>query len=321
MNQRLIATDEAGYGPQLGPLVIASTCWDLDGSEDPAALFAGIEEGFELPGLGRVRIGDSKKLFSPKKSGGLRGLEIAMLSVAALVSSKRVDSLAKWLDLISPESSQTLAKTRWFANLNEAFPIDLDSPADMVPVRDAVSCYWQTEAVHLQAASATILPAAAFNTICDAVGNKATLLSEQTVALVMPQILQCDAARVEVFSDKHGGRAYYGGLLQHFFPDGQVAIELETRQVSSYRIELGSRTIRWHFTAKGDSFAPVALASMVAKYTRERLMDVFNAYWQAQVPGLRPTAGYPGDAGRFIGEIGEAITRQKLADHELVRSR
>ena len=43
----------------------------------------------------------------------------------------------------------------------------------------------------------------------------------------------------------------------------------------------------------------VALASIVSKTVRELWMDVFNAYWRARVPGLRPTAGYPVDAVRF----------------------
>ena len=43
----------------------------------------------------------------------------------------------------------------------------------------------------------------------------------------------------------------------------------------------------------------VALASIVSKTVREHWMDAFNAHWQARVPGLRPTAGYPVDAARF----------------------
>jgi hypothetical protein len=32
-------------------------------------------------------------------------------------------------------------------------------------------------------------------------------------------------------------------------------------------------------------------------------MDAFNAHWSARVPGLRPSAGYPLDAGRFRAVI------------------
>ena len=47
----------------------------------------------------------------------------------------------------------------------------------------------------------------------------------------------------------------------------------------------------------------VALASMVSKYLREVLMLEFNRFWQGHVPGLKPTAGYPGDAARFFDAI------------------
>ena len=50
---------------------------------------------------------------------------------------------------------------------------------------------------------------------------------------------------------------------------------------------------------KGEEFLPTALASMTAKYLRELSMRAFNEFWCARVPGLRPTAGYPGDAPRF----------------------
>jgi hypothetical protein len=33
----------------------------------------------------------------------------------------------------------------------------------------------------------------------------------------------------------------------------------------------------------------------------------FNRFWQAHVPGLKPTAGYPGDAARFFEDIQPAL--------------
>ena len=45
---------------------------------------------------------------------------------------------------------------------------------------------------------------------------------------------------------------------------------------------------------------PVALASMISKYTREALMSRFNTWWQTHLPALAPTAGYYSDGVRFI---------------------
>ncbi len=42
---------------------------------------------------------------------------------------------------------------------------------------------------------------------------------------------------------------------------------------------------------------------MFAKYIRESAMKLFNSWWVKRVPGIRPTAGYPQDARRFIADI------------------
>ena len=39
---------------------------------------------------------------------------------------------------------------------------------------------------------------------------------------------------------------------------------------------------------------------------------VFNAHWLARIPGLRPTAGYPGDSARFREAIEPACRARGL---------
>jgi ribonuclease HII len=58
------------------------------------------------------------------------------------------------------------------------------------------------------------------------------------------------------------------------------------------------------FRVKADATSlPVALASMLAKFLREACMDCFNAWWRQRLPALRPTAGYPQDAVRFLADL------------------
>ena len=64
----------------------------------------------------------------------------------------------------------------------------------------------------------------------------------------------------------------------------------------------GPITVTFRPRADGDSVA-VALASMLCKYLREVCMRQFNRFWATHVPGIKPTAGYPGDAKRFFDEI------------------
>jgi ribonuclease HII len=65
----------------------------------------------------------------------------------------------------------------------------------------------------------------------------------------------------------------------------------------------------------------VAMASMVAKYLRECLMDRYNLWWADQVPGIERTAGYYGDGGRFLREIESRRVELGIATDRLVRSR
>ncbi|MEZ6080363.1 MAG: hypothetical protein R3C56_33235 [Pirellulaceae bacterium] len=81
---------------------------------------------------------------------------------------------------------------------------------------------------------------------------------------------------------------------------------------SSYQ-SCGARPLTIHFSVGGDSFPPTALASMLAKYLRERLMHPLNAFWQGQLPQLKPTAGYPVDAQRFRAAIEPVAERLKLS--------
>jgi ribonuclease HII len=65
----------------------------------------------------------------------------------------------------------------------------------------------------------------------------------------------------------------------------------------------------------------VALASLIAKYLRERLMSQFNRFWTLRVPGLKPTAGYPVDARRFLDEIEPTRARLGIAIDDIWRKK
>jgi hypothetical protein len=60
---------------------------------------------------------------------------------------------------------------------------------------------------------------------------------------------------------------------------------------------------------------------MFCKYLREVCMLQFNRFWAEQVPGIRPTAGYPGDAKRFFDEIQRAMAKLGLSNDQVWRKR
>jgi len=121
--------------------------------------------------------------------------------------------------------------------------------------------------------------------------------------------------------DKHGGRNRYGPALQHQFPDDLVEVHGESRAVSVYRWGPAETRIEVRFQVGGERMLPTALASMASKYLRELAMHALNAYWAEQVPGLRPTAGYPVDAKRFKSEIAIRQTELGIDDLDLWRDR
>ena len=75
------------------------------------------------------------------------------------------------------------------------------------------------------------------------------------------------------------------------------------------------------FRTRGEAELPTALASMTAKYHRELAMRAFNDFWTKQVPGLRPTAGYPNDAKRFKAAIAHRQRELGIDDCDLWRNR
>ena len=71
---------------------------------------------------------------------------------------------------------------------------------------------------------------------------------------------------------------------------------------------------------KADGNDPrVAWASCLCKYLRELSMRAFNRWWAQRVPELKPTAGYPQDAKRFVAEVESAA--KELQRERWIRAR
>jgi hypothetical protein len=122
--------------------------------------------------------------------------------------------------------------------------------------------------------------------------------------------------------DKLGGRHFYAPLLNEAFPGGWVRVIREGPARCDYVIEHLSREVRIRFEPRADGcHLNVALASMAAKYLREVCMLQFNRYWTAKVPGLKPTAGYPTDAGRFFADIRTRLVADGIEERTVWRAR
>ena len=318
----LIGTDEAGYGPNLGPLVVAASVWEVPPETPASELYSRLENvasaGLTQEGDGRLPLADSKVLY--KAGNGLAILERSVL--CALAASGK--SVRKWRELWT--SVVHHAAMDCFSDLPWHVDFDLDLPVDTPPELIASSLRTFEEGLATAKVRIVALHSAAvfpreFNALVARTDSKGEALSLTTLYMVQRMLALVPGSSVQVTCDKHGGRNQYAALLQHVFPDALLSVRREGREESIYRIREGGRQVDFHFMAKGERLLPTALASMLAKYLRELAMKPFNEFWLRHVPGLRPTAGYPEDALRFRGEITAAQRRLGIADEVLWRCR
>ena len=91
--------------------------------------------------------------------------------------------------------------------------------------------------------------------------------------------------------------------------------------MSRYRLRFGDSLATITFASKSDEHHfPVAIASMIAKYTRELHMIRLNRYFAGMMPKLKPTAGYVTDGRRFLKEIEPLLTNNGINRGDLVRT-
>jgi ribonuclease HII len=312
----VIGIDEAGYGPNLGPLVQAAVSLKLP--EDDTAgwdtLRAVVRRTHEEEDH-RLLIDDSKKVYT---LSGLEALEQGVRAALALLDATVGDLIHK---TGLPGVCEELANESWY-EADEAAPV-VAEPATILAALTAVAKK-QPNGIGFGTPVAFIVPTPQFNRICAETGTKAAVLSRGLIELI-PTILATfeeDDEPVAIHCDKHGGRNYYGAMIQEAFPDGWVVAEKESDEVSRYRVELLKRriTVAFRPRADGDSVA-VALSSMLCKYLREVCMRQFNRFWAKHVPGIAPTAGYPGDARRFYEAIRPTMKKLGLEEDRVWRKR
>ena len=315
----LIGTDEAGYGPNLGPLVIAATAWRLTDAcfhDDLYDLLGESVCNTSAEAQRRIVIADSKLLYKP--GGTLAALETGLL--AALANLARTPT--KWrqaFQLLSHGSlDEELDRLPWYQTYDEQLPLDAErETVKSQAVSLLGSC--QTQEIELLDVRACVIFPGEFNRRVRQLGSKGALLTEETLRLVDSLLNAHPDEDTHVHCDKHGGRNRYAAALQHVWPESWVRIEDESRQRSDYGLTIHQRETHFHFAVGGEAQLPSALASMTAKYLRELAMRAFNAYWQQHVEGLRPTAGYPVDAKRFKADIATAQQRLQIDNDELWR--
>ena len=318
----LIGTDEAGYAPNLGPLVISASVWWVANGDAQDDLYKWLikvvcKSHSRRGSARRVAIADSKALYAPIH--GLGVLERGVLAALGLIDRCPADWLEVW-QLLDEDALAHLPSMPWHVDYDLRLPLaaDAEDLARMIP---RLRRGFEASGVRLAALKSRAVFPEQFNRSTDEFGNKAEALSKITLSLVASMLQHCAGEPVLIVCDKHGGRNYYGRLLQQQFPDTLVEVCHESTAESIYRWGRGEGRIEVRFRAGGEDFMPAALASMASKYLRELAMRAFNEFWCGRVPALAPTAGYPRDARRFRAAIHETQLAMGIADRIVWRDR
>ena len=320
----LIGTDEAGYGPNLGPLLVAATAWRVATRADDAeaVLTKAMLEVDAAAGAGRSTPlwADSKQIY--RGGAGFDRLERGVLIGLGLASGGLPGSWAELAESVGPISPQNGCRNEWENLATLTLPREADA-AECIDRAMAVRELLARHGVVLERIACRGIYPGEFNALLERGLNKSDILSAATLDLAASLRAVGPDEPAIVWCDRHGGRKRYGGLVARHFDAALVQPLEETPERSAYLVPASDRppmqACRIEFCVGGESRAPVALASMAAKYVRELSMQAFNSFWADRVPGLRPTAGYPTDALRWRHDAAAAIEQAHVAADDLWR--
>lgn len=326
----VIGTDEAGYGPNLGPLVVAASVWRVNATSAAAeaTLARALTLAAHAADSGAIRPPakrlpplwtDSKQVYRGGSKGadrGLAALEAGVLTACGMAGGavpRGWPALAKVIGI----GDEANPPPEWRALQSVLLPRAAD--AEACGSRSArIARALAAADVALERIACRVVQPAAFNGHLAAGLNKSDILSQVTLTLAAEasQAAQ-DNEPALIWCDRHGGRKHYAAIVARHFdcPLVQPIEEAPTR--SAYA--LPASRCRIEFCVGGEDRGPVALASMTAKYVRELAMEAFNAFWCGRSPGLTATAGYPLDAARWRSDAAAAIRAAGITDDDLWR--
>jgi hypothetical protein len=295
--------DEAGLGPTLGPLATAATAfevpeawednrpwreWDPPVGKDPGS----------HPGL---LVADSK---IAHRVSGVAGLELTLAAFASCRGANHPDFLFSGF----PDGRLPPGRYPWHSGSLLPFPCHVP-PEQVAKLASQLTLALEKSGSRVAHLEVSLLNPGELNQrYAEGLNKNAALLLETGAHLQkLARLFAGENLRVTI--DKQGGRNDYLPFLTRLFPGAWIDCLQAGALESTYRLHLeaGKPLVTFQPRADGASFS-TALASQLAKYARERAMAELNSWFGARLPGLKPSAGYPLDARRWLSET--AVFRQ-----------
>jgi hypothetical protein len=310
-----MGTDEAGYGPNLGPLLISVTAWRVPGRASEVDLYDllrdAVDRDSHLHGT-RLHIADSKQVYTPAK--GIGSLETSALALLAQLGPVP----RSYSELVQRLTGVDLSRTEgepWLREGDLALPM-IAALDDIERLATQLREVCVRKGVVVESLASDMVETPRFNRECEAAGSKGVVLTRATLSL-LERHWPADGQPTLVICDKHGGRNQYSAALSEAFDEMFITRLSESAERSAYKIRGGE--VR--FQVRAEQHLPTAAASILSKYLREVSMEMFNRYWVERVPGLKPTKGYPEDAKRFRESIADTARDLGISDLILWRQR
>jgi ribonuclease HII len=301
--------DEAGYGPKLGPMVVATVPLAVDARDVNKAALAARKALSSLP----VRVVDSKKLFSPRK--GLHQLELSALSLLG-ASGQQPQTVGTLVDTVAPVYSRDIQSLPWYKVLWQS-PLPLASTADEVgESAEAVKSALAESGVGILPPHVVALDEKSLNRLWRREPNKERA-SFAAFRDLTKRLTDGKSGALHLTMDQQGGRTNYLPWLCDCWP-GEMPSHHRDGVCNCYRLD--GPDLHLFVAPRADSDYPeVAAASIIAKYLREALMTGFYKFWQEH--SVEPADGYGGSHRDFMERVEPKMRELGLTYDDILRLR